>query len=319
MSPTHQKHQGISDVGVSSDPNDPNRVVPLATISGCQKFDDQTKETLIAIAQRRYGMIVQAEVTLAVQFWHFGDVLMAIRNQHRYGRWLDFVKAQRWSYYRVSSALRIRQHHETPESLDRITVEEALGYDSRECKDFDDASTGGTEGEESIQPKLSGDVSTSQWLVDRCKRLAIEACGEPPTLDVAAADWNHKCARYFTEAIDGLKQAWDTKAVWCNPPYSATIIEAFVRKALDAAQRGTTSIFLVPWWNYPYLDLCERHGRIHRICSPVTFTRQDGTTLTMTISTAPRRWSSCLWAEDQAGIWNTDSEQRHEECHRRRG
>ena len=34
-------------------------------------------------------------------------------------------------------------------------------------------------------------------------------------------------------------------------------------------------------WNYPYLDLCERHGRIHRICNPVSFQRQDGSPLTM--------------------------------------
>jgi hypothetical protein len=111
--------------------------------------------------------------------------------------------------------------------------------------------------------------------------MAVEACGAPITLDVAAADWNHKCERYFTEGIDGLKQDWDAKAVWCNPPYKATIIEAFVRKALDAFQCGTTSVFLIPWWNYPYMDLCERYGRVHRICSPVCFRREDGSTFAM--------------------------------------
>jgi hypothetical protein len=112
--------------------------------------------------------------------------------------------------------------------------------------------------------------------------LAIEACGQPITLDVAAAEWNHKCERYFTEQQDGLKQTWDAKAGWCNPPYSAAVIERFVRKAIDAAaQHGTTTICLLPWWNYPYMDLCERHGRVHRICSPVSFQRQDGTAFVM--------------------------------------
>lgn len=131
------------------------------------------------------------------------------------------------------------------------------------------------------QPKDNGGASTPDWLFDRCNELAIQACGEPMALDVAAADWNHKCDPYFTEEDDGLKQVWDAKAVWCNPPYSATIIERFVRKAIDAARSGTTTICLLPWWNYPYLDLCEQYGRLHRIPSPVTFRREDGSTLTL--------------------------------------
>jgi phage N-6-adenine-methyltransferase len=137
------------------------------------------------------------------------------------------------------------------------------------------------EGDGDDPPKDNGGASTPQWLFDYCNQLAVQACGEPITLDVAAADWNNKCERYFTEETDALMQEWNAKAVFCNPPFSATIIESFVRKALDAAQHGTTSFFLLPWWNYPYLDLCERHGRIHRICSPVCFQRQDGSTLTM--------------------------------------
>lgn len=138
---------------------------------------------------------------------------------------------------------------------------------------------GGSENDD--PPKDNGGASTPQWLFDRCNQLAIKACGEPITLDVAAAEWNHKCDRYYTEEDDALKQNWDAKAGWCNPPYSATVIEAFVRKAIDAAQRGTTVVCLLPWWNYPYLDLCEQHGQVHRIGNPVSFKRQDGTTLGM--------------------------------------
>ena len=127
----------------------------------------------------------------------------------------------------------------------------------------------------------NGEVSTPQWLFDCCNQLAVEACGEPITLDVAASPWNHKCERYFPEQCDGLKQDWNSKAVWCNPPYSASIIVSFVQKALEAAQHGTTTICLLPSWNYPYLDLCEQHGRIHRICCPVTFQRKDGSKLTL--------------------------------------
>ncbi len=106
-------------------------------------------------------------------------------------------------------------------------------------------------------------------------------CGEPITLDVAAAEWNHQGERYYTKNNDALKQEWNAKAAWCNPPYSVDIIEAFVRKAIDAARHGTTTFCLLPWWNYPYLDWCERHGRIHRICGHVSFRREDGTTVTL--------------------------------------
>jgi phage N-6-adenine-methyltransferase len=49
------------------------------------------------------------------------------------------------------------------------------------------------------------------------------------TLDVAASAENAKCARYFTEADDGLAQAWADERVWCNPPYSD--IRPWVEKA----------------------------------------------------------------------------------------
>jgi phage N-6-adenine-methyltransferase len=139
----------------------------------------------------------------------------------------------------------------------------------------------GGDGNENDKPVDRGGASTPQWLFDCCNRLAIEACGEPITLDTAAAEWNHKCEWYFTEQDDGLKQDWDARAAWCNPPYSATVIDSFVRKAVDAAEKGTTTFCLLPYWNYPYLDLCEQHGRIHRIRCPVSFTREDGTTTTL--------------------------------------
>ena len=38
------------------------------------------------------------------------------------------------------------------------------------------------------------------------------------TLDAAASDENHKCARYFTQNDDGLRQNWEGETVFCNPP-----------------------------------------------------------------------------------------------------
>lgn len=45
------------------------------------------------------------------------------------------------------------------------------------------------------------------------------------TLDPCADETNHKCARYFTAADDGLKQSWGGQTVFCNPPYGKAINE----------------------------------------------------------------------------------------------
>lgn len=39
------------------------------------------------------------------------------------------------------------------------------------------------------------------------------------TLDPCANSENHKCEKYFTKEIDGLKQSRDNENVFCNPPY----------------------------------------------------------------------------------------------------
>lgn len=72
------------------------------------------------------------------------------------------------------------------------------------------------------------------------------------TLDVCADETNHKCARYFDEAADGLAQEW-TGTVWMNPPYGRTIGK-WVRKAADSADAGAVVVGLLPcrtdteWW-----------------------------------------------------------------------
>jgi|RhiMetdeSRZDD1v2_1073273.scaffolds.fasta_scaffold548373_1 phage N-6-adenine-methyltransferase len=72
------------------------------------------------------------------------------------------------------------------------------------------------------------------------------------TLDVAAHADNAKCARYFTEANDGLTQRWEG-VCWCNPPYGKAIGD-WVKKAAVSAQAGATVVCLLPvrtdtkWW-----------------------------------------------------------------------
>jgi phage N-6-adenine-methyltransferase len=121
------------------------------------------------------------------------------------------------------------------------------------------------------------DVSTPQWVFNACNDLALEVCGSPLTLDACAARWNAKCPHYFTIKDDALVQDWNKYvAVFVNPPFGKLRLHLFVEKALDAARRGTTVVLVLPQWNYPWYDLCEHHGRIHRIVGPVAFQKKDG-------------------------------------------
>jgi len=60
------------------------------------------------------------------------------------------------------------------------------------------------------------------------------------TLDPCATPENAKCAKYFTEADDGLAQSWDNERVFCNPPYGRQLKE-WVKKASEARGGGCRS------------------------------------------------------------------------------
>ena len=76
------------------------------------------------------------------------------------------------------------------------------------------------------------------------------------TMDVAATAENAKCAKYYTEADDGLKQPWEG-VCWMNPPYGKDVPK-WMARALDESKRGVTTVCLIPartntkWFH----DLC---------------------------------------------------------------
>ncbi len=90
-------------------------------------------------------------------------------------------------------------------------------------------------------------------------------------IDLAASDLNHKCDKYFTKEIDGLKQDW-LGVCWCNPPYSQ--VSKWVAKAYNEAQKGSMIVMLIPsrtdtrWfheWIYEMdgVDVEFLKGRLH--------------------------------------------------------
>lgn len=74
------------------------------------------------------------------------------------------------------------------------------------------------------------------------------------TLDPCATTVSAKCAKFYTEADDGLAQDWGSERVFMNPPYGREIY-AWTRKARLAAQDGALVVGLLPascdlkWWH----------------------------------------------------------------------
>ena len=126
-------------------------------------------------------------------------------------------------------------------------------------------------------PKPDGQ-STPQWLFDILNEQVRALTGQGFQLDAAACEWNAKCARYFDEEMDALKQDWSAWAtVFCNPPFSAQLISKFAAKALEAADKGSTVVLLLPSWpGYPWFQELKRRGRMQDIIGPVAFALADG-------------------------------------------
>lgn len=89
-------------------------------------------------------------------------------------------------------------------------------------------------------------------------------------LDVCALPENAKCERYFTPAMDGLKQEW-SGSCWMNPPYGREI-GSWVKKAYESSLNGSTVVCLLPartctrWWH----DYCMQ-GEIRLVKGRLKF------------------------------------------------
>ena len=82
------------------------------------------------------------------------------------------------------------------------------------------------------------------------------------TLDPCATPANAKCATFFTEAENGLKQDWSGYRVFMNPPYGREVY-AWTRKARMEAQKGALVVGLLPastdlaWWHDDIVGFAE--------------------------------------------------------------
>lgn len=140
-----------------------------------------------------------------------------------------------------------------------------------------------TPGTAEAAPNPKDGSSTPQWLFDVLNEQVTALTGEGFQLDAAASAWNAKCAAYWDEEMDALTQDWsEWRTIFCNPPFNATLISMFVSKALEAAEKGSTVVLLIPSWpGYPWFQELKRRGQIQDIIGPVAFERPDGSKLVL--------------------------------------
>lgn len=64
------------------------------------------------------------------------------------------------------------------------------------------------------------------------------------TLDVCADEQNHKCDKYYTKEVNGLKKLWNG-VVFMNPPYGKDIGK-WIKKAYDERRNCDVIVMLLP-------------------------------------------------------------------------
>lgn len=82
------------------------------------------------------------------------------------------------------------------------------------------------------------------------------------TLDAAADDTNHKCAKYFTKDDNALIQKWSGR-VWLNSPYGRSILK-WIKKVKEEMKNCEVIVCLLPsrtgttWFQ----DYCMKYAEV---------------------------------------------------------
>lgn len=67
------------------------------------------------------------------------------------------------------------------------------------------------------------------------------------TLDPCCTHKTAKCEKHYTVEDDGLSKDWSGETVFCNPPYSRSYQDLWVKKCFEESKKpGTTVVALLP-------------------------------------------------------------------------
>lgn len=121
------------------------------------------------------------------------------------------------------------------------------------------------------------------------------------TLDPCCTVETAKCAKFYTEAEDGLAQSWQGERVFMNPPYGREVY-AWTRKAREEAKGGALVVGLLPastdlaWWHEDILGHAEvlrwYRGRVRFLTGGPY--RASGFFPSVAVLWKPAQWSKVL-------------------------
>lgn len=123
---------------------------------------------------------------------------------------------------------------------------------------------------------LNNEWYTPEYILDKAREVLGQIELDPASC--AIAQDRVRSLNYFTEEDNGLIHEWKGK-VWCNPPYSATLIKKFTAKFLEQYNNGNmvegimlTNSGTDTLWNAPLSKGVQAYtiGRI-------SFLQPDGT------------------------------------------
>src|SRR3954451_1002305 len=124
-----------------------------------------------------------------------------------------------------------------------------------------------------VRSSVTAEADKDRWRTPPDLFARLNAEYGPFALDAAADETNHLCPRWFGpggEVEDALAVPWwdYARRIFCNPPYSRGMVNAFVRRGHEAARRtGTQATYLVPadtepvWWHTYVYDQERRRFR----------------------------------------------------------
>ena len=99
--------------------------------------------------------------------------------------------------------------------------------------------------------------STGEWSTPQDFFEKLNWRFGPFDLDPCATPCNTKCAKFYTEAEDGLSKNWGGHTVFVNPPYGRGIELWIVKGYQESQKSGTRVVMLIPartdtkyWHNY---------------------------------------------------------------------
>ena len=100
-----------------------------------------------------------------------------------------------------------------------------------------------------VESESDGKLSDDFTIKSRYYEFVVRRLGLDPDRDCFATACNARCAKYYTQAQDALKQKWDpAEILWLNPPWGL-----WPQTSEKLLASNCSAICLLPAWTKPWV------------------------------------------------------------------